>query len=122
ALGETTRFAYARDNVEGFWVSFAIDEDEYWLMLPRERFLLQFSVQWIAGGLALIGLALVGAWFIASTLSQPLSAIATAAGEVGRGRAPAPLDETGPRELRTVSTAFNRMASDLERMERERAM
>ena len=122
ALGEPTRFAYARDNVEGFWVSFTIDEDEYWLMLPRERFQLQFRLQWIAGALALIGLALVGAWFIASTLSRPLSAIATAAGEVGRGRAPAPLAETGPLELRTVSTAFNRMAGDLATMERERAM
>jgi two-component system osmolarity sensor histidine kinase EnvZ len=122
ALGEPTRFAYARDNVEGFWVSFTIDEDEYWLMLPRDRFQLQFRLQWIAGALALMGLALVGAWFIASTLSRPLSAIATAAGEVGRGRAPAPLDESGPLELRTVSKAFNRMAGDLETMERERAM
>ena len=122
ALGQDTRFAYARDNVEGFWVSFTIDEDEYWLMLPRERFQLQFGPQWVAGGLALIVLALVGAWLIASTLSRPLGAIAAAAGEVGRGHAPAPLAESGPIELRTVSTAFNRMAGDLAAMERERAM
>ena len=37
-LGEETRFAFARDGVRGFWVSFAIDEDEYWVMLPRARF------------------------------------------------------------------------------------
>ena len=122
ALGETTRFAYARDGVEGFWVSFTIDEDEYWVMQPRERFEPRFALQWATGGLALLGLALVGAWFIASTLSQPLGAIADAAREVGRGRAPAPLAESGPRELRTVSRAFNRMAGDLATMERERAM
>ena len=33
-----------------------------------------------------------------------------------------PLAEEGPRELRALATAFNRMAADLEGMERERAM
>src|SRR5512140_1909079 len=28
ALGAQTRFAYARDKVEGFWVSFTIDDDD----------------------------------------------------------------------------------------------
>ncbi len=121
-LGEQTRFAYARDRIEGFWVSFTIDDDDYWVMLPRDRFEPEFGLQWLGGALALLGLALAGAWLIASTLSRPLGAIAAAAGEVGRGRAPAPLVETGPREIRTVSRAFNRMAGDLAAMERERAM
>jgi two-component system osmolarity sensor histidine kinase EnvZ len=122
ALGEQTRFAYARDRVEGFWVSFTIDEDDYWVMLPRERFEPPFGLEWLGGGLALLGLALAGAWLIASALSRPLGAIAAAAREVGRGLPPAPLAETGPREMRTVSIAFNRMAGDLAAMERERAM
>ncbi len=121
-LGEQTRFAYARDRVEGFWVSFGIDDDDYWVMLPRERFEPGFGLEWLGGGLALLGLALAGAWLIASMLSRPLGAIAAAAGEVGRGRAPAPLAETGPSEMRALSRAFNRMAGDLAAMERERAM
>jgi len=121
-IGDQTRFAYARNEVEGFWVSFSIDDDDYWVMLPRERFEPAFGLEWLGGGLALLGLALAGAWLIASTLSRPLGAIAAAAGEVGRGRVPAPLAETGPREVRTVSRAFNRMAGDLAAMERERAM
>ncbi|HUN67273.1 MAG TPA: ATP-binding protein [Burkholderiales bacterium] len=121
ALGERTRFAYARDHVEGFWVSFTIDEDDYWVMLPRERFEPVFGLGWLGGGLALLGLALAGAWLIASALSRPLAAIAAAAREVGRGQAPAPLAESGPTEMRTVSVAFNRMAGDLAAMERERA-
>ena len=36
-LGAETRFSLARDEEEGFWVSFRIQDDEYWLMLPRER-------------------------------------------------------------------------------------
>ena len=121
ALGEQTRFAYARDRIEGFWVSFTIDEDDYWVMLPRERFEPQIGLEWLGGGLALLGLALAGAWLIASALSRPLGAIAAAAREVGRGQLPVPLAETGPREMRTVSVAFNRMAGDLAAMERERA-
>jgi two-component system osmolarity sensor histidine kinase EnvZ len=121
ALGATTRFAYARNGAEGFWVSFTIDDDEYWVMLPRERFELRFGLGWLGGGLALLALALAAAWLIATALSRPLAAIAAAAREVGRGRPPAPLAEAGPREMRTVSIAFNRMARDLAGMERERA-
>ena len=37
ALGARTRFAFRRDGMRGFWVSFFIDVDEYWVMLPRGR-------------------------------------------------------------------------------------
>ena len=122
ALGARTRFAYARDGVEGFWVSFFIDVDEYWVMLPRERFAPGFGLQWLGWGLALLALALIGAWFIASAIARPLAALTRAARRLGRGETPEPLPAEGPRELRTVAEAFNRMTSDLASIERERAM
>jgi len=122
ALGPGTRFAFARDGVRGFWVSFLIDEDEFWVMLPRERFEPELGLGWLGWGAALLVLALLAAWLIAATLSRPLRALAGAARRLGRGETPAPLAETGPRELATVSGAFNRMARDLEALERERAM
>jgi two-component system osmolarity sensor histidine kinase EnvZ len=122
ALGEETRFAYARDGEEGFWVSFFIDEDEFWVMLPRERFEPGIGLQWLGWLAAVIVLALVGAWFIASNIARPLAAMRRAAGRLGRGQPHEPLPEQGPREVRTVAAAFNRMASNLEAMERERAM
>ena len=67
SLGTQTRFAYARDKVEGFWVSFAIDEDEYWVMLPRERFEPAFGLEWLGAGLGLLVLALVLAPFVLAT-------------------------------------------------------
>ena len=121
-LGGDTRFAYARDGEEGFWVSFFIDSDEFWVMLPGERFELAFGLQWLGWGLALLALSLVGAWLIASTIARPLAAVTRAARRIGGGEAHEPLHEEGPRELRTVAAAFNRMASGLESMERERAM
>ena len=122
ATGPETRFAYARDGEEGFLVSFFIDEDEYWVMLPRERFELEFGLEWLCWGAALIALALAGAWLIASNIARPLAALTRAAGRLGRGEPHQPLPEEGPRELKSLAAAFNRMASDLETMERERAM
>ena len=121
-LGADTRFAYARDGEEGFLVSFFIDEDEFWVMLPRERFELDFGLEWLGWGLALLALALAGAWLIASNIARPLAALTSAAARIGRGEAHRPLAEEGPRELRGLGSAFNRMARDLESMERERAM
>jgi two-component system, OmpR family, osmolarity sensor histidine kinase EnvZ len=122
ALGGDTRFSYARDGEEGFLVSFFIDEDEFWVMLPRERFELGLGLQWLGWLAAVVVLALAGAWFIASNIARPLAAMRRAALRLGRGQPHEPLPEKGPRELRTVAAAFNRMAANLEGMERDRAM
>lgn len=122
ALGAQTRFAFARNGLEGFWVSFPIDVDQFWVMLPRGRFEPRFGIEWLAWGAALLALALAGAGLIASRIARPLAALTRAAARLGRGETPEPLPLEGPRELRTVSAAFNRMTRDLASMERERAM
>ena len=122
ALGGDTRFAQSRDREEGFWVSFFIDSDEFWVMLPWERFEPALGLQWLGWGVALLAISLAGAWLIASTIARPLAAVTRAARRIGSGVAHEPLAEEGARELRTVAAAFNRMASGLESMERERAM
>jgi two-component system, OmpR family, osmolarity sensor histidine kinase EnvZ len=122
ALGEQTRFASARDGLSGFWVSFLIDDDEFWVMLPSERFEPAFGLQWLQWGILLIVLALAGALLIARLIARPLAALTVAARRIGSGLQHEPLPEEGPRELATVASAFNRMASDLSSMERERAM
>lgn len=120
ALGPQTRFAFARNGVAGFWVSFFIDTDEYWAMLPRTRFEPRFGLELVLWIAALLALALIGAALIATRIARPLGALTEAARRVGRGEKPAPLAADGARELRTLSTAFNRMARDLEALERER--
>ena len=101
-LGERTRFAWSRDGVEGFWVSFFIDEDEYWIALPRERVRPDETSEWLGWGALTLVLSLLAAWLIASRIVGPLSALARAAQLVGSGVTPEPLAEKGPRELRTV--------------------
>ena len=104
-LGEDTRFADSHDGEEGFWVSFYIDEDEFWVMLPRERFEPFFGLQWLGWLAAVLVLALAGAWFIASNIARPLAAMRRAALRLGGGQQPEPLPDSTPSTSTFGSTA-----------------
>ncbi len=121
-LGADTRLATAVDGQPGFWVSFRIEGDEYWVMLPQERLRRQLALRWLGWGAFVLVAALAGAWLIVFRLRRPLRALVGAAADLGRGRVPAPLDESGPEEIRTVSHAFNQMTRDLARLEDDRAL
>jgi two-component system osmolarity sensor histidine kinase EnvZ len=121
-LGDETRVAFERDGLPAFWVSFRIEDDEYWVMLPRSRIERQLALQWLGWAAVTLALALAGAFLIVLHLRRPLAALARAAAELGRGRAPPPLPESGSAEIKTVSRAFNQMARDLARLEDDRAL
>jgi len=121
-LGDDTRFAFEREGLRGFWVSFRIEDDEYWVMLPRERLERQFALQWFGWAALTLALALAGAFLTVFRLKRPLAALTSAASYIGRGRIPPPLAEVGPAEIVTVSRAFNQMTRDLARLEDDRAL
>jgi two-component system osmolarity sensor histidine kinase EnvZ len=122
ALGPDTRLAVERDGLRGFWVSFRIDDDDYWVMLPRERVERQQAVKWLWWGAAALAFALLGAWLIVSRVDRPLRRLARAARDIGQGRRPPPVDEQGPEEVRTLARAFNQMSQDLARLDDDRAL
>lgn len=121
-LGRETRFAVRREDLPGLWVSFSIEGDEYWVRIPRERLERRIALRWVAWGALALALALIAAYLIVSRVSRPLRALASAAGELGRGRMPAPVPEAGPQEIQTVAHAFNQMTQDLSRLEQDRAL
>jgi two-component system osmolarity sensor histidine kinase EnvZ len=121
-LGDDTRLAVSRDGIRGAWVSFRIDEDDYWVFMPRSRLERADPLRWIGWGALVLALALLGAYLIVARINRPLRELARAAGEIGRGRTPPPVAETGPEEIRTLARAFNRMGADLKRMDDERAL
>ena len=121
-LGPDTQLATSRDGVRGAWVSFRIDEDEYWVFMPRSRLERTDPLRWVGWGILVLVLALLGAYLIVARINRPLRELAGAAGEIGRGKTPPPVAETGPAEIRTLALAFNRMASDLRRLDEERAL
>jgi len=121
-LGEGTRFASERDGKPGLWLSFHIDDDEYWLRIPRGRLERQIALRWLGWGALALALSLLSAWVIVSRLNRPLRALATAAAAIGKGKTPEPLSESGPEEIRTLSHAFNEMSRDLARLDADRAL
>jgi len=119
-LGPKTRFASSLDGVPGLYISFWIDEDEYWLMLERER--LAGREQWL-GWAVLVGLlSLIGAALISSLVNRPLARLTAAARAIAKGERPAPLPEKGSQEIIEANRSFNQMVEDLAQVEKDRAV
>jgi two-component system osmolarity sensor histidine kinase EnvZ len=121
-LGGSTKFAGSVNDVAGFWVSFMIEEDEYWLRLDRERIEGVSGIQWLGWGTTTLLLSLLGAVFISRLINQPLARLTTATRAVAKGRMPDPLPERGPTEIREANGSFNQMVADLNRVESDRAV
>ncbi|MBI4755383.1 MAG: HAMP domain-containing protein, partial [Betaproteobacteria bacterium] len=121
-LGDDTRLADQRNGLEGFWASFRIDDDDYWVVLPRERLEGTLPGQWIGWGSVALLMALAGAYFIVARVTRPLRALAGAANAIGRGERPPPIEEGGPEEIAAVARTFNQMSRDLAALEADRAL
>jgi two-component system osmolarity sensor histidine kinase EnvZ len=121
-LGAHTRLASARNGQPGLWVSFRIDDDEYWVHVPRERMERRFAMRWIGWGSLALALSLIAAYFIVRRIGHPLRALTGAAAEIGKGKRPTPLAESGPAEIAALARAFNQMSQDLSRLDENRAL
>ena len=121
-LGANTRFAGKVNDVAGFWVSFKIDEDDYWLMLDRDRVDRAGGIQWLGWAAVTLLLALLGAVFISQLINQPLAKLTAAARAIAKGRQLDPLPESGLTEIREANRSFNQMAADLTQIESDRAI
>jgi two-component system osmolarity sensor histidine kinase EnvZ len=121
-LGIETRFAGTVNDIPGFWISFTIDDDNYWLMLDRERVERTSGIQWLGWATATLLLSLVGAAFISRLINLPLARLTQAARAIGHGQQPAPLPERGPIEIREANSSFNQMVIDLNRVESDRTL
>lgn len=119
-LGDKTQFADQVNDITGFWVSFEIEDDEYWLMLDRRRIEDTAGLQWAGWALATLVLALLGGVFISRLINLPLSRLSSAARALSRGEAVDPLPEEGPVEIREMNRNFNQMMQDLARLEADR--
>ncbi len=123
-LGAATKITLSRNGVEGIWVSFDMDGsgDGYWVLMPESRLVADESWRWIGWGALVLLLAVGGAFLIVARINLPLRALTQAAAHMGRGTTPAPVDESGPTEIRTLSRAFNQMAADRKKLDDERVL
>ncbi len=121
-LGKETTVAVNHFGVPGLWVSFNIDQDDYWVVIPRIQVDRPFPWQWLNWGALVILLSLIGAYLIAARINRPLSLLVKAADRVRNGEEPIKLPEEGVDELRQVSRTFNEMTESLIRLDAERTL
>jgi two-component system osmolarity sensor histidine kinase EnvZ len=121
-LGADTRFSAKVNGVSGFWVSFKIDDDQYWLMLERERIRGLTGIQWLGWASVVSVVSLLGAAFISSLINLPLRRLTKATRAFAQGKRPDPLPESGPAEIMEANRSFNQMVDQLQQVESDRAV
>lgn len=121
-LGEDTEVSFGRHGLAGLWVSFKIEDDEYWVALPRVVVQRPATLQWLIWGSLSLLITVLAAWAVVWRLNQPLSALARASRQVGQGVNTTPLTESGPAEIRGVTRSFNQMTHSLAQLQQERTI
>lgn len=122
SLGPQTELQLQKNGEEALFLKVMIEGDDYWIVLPRERFNQSRSFQWLGWGLLAAALALLAAGWFVSRLTRPLRRLAVAARFIGAGEHPPPIPAEGPDEIATVTKAFNQMNADLAQLEQDRAL
>ena len=121
-LGAGTRLASDVNGIVGLWISLSIADDDYWVFISRDPIARTYGTQWIGWAAVALLLSVIGAVLITRLINRPLAQLSHASAELGSGRNPAPLPETGPVEIRTVNESFNRMVADLGKLEADRSV
>lgn len=104
------------------WVEVNIAGQPYWVTLAVEPSNhLSSLISAIVLSVVLSLLALLTAYGLQRRINRPLTSLAQAAADVGKGGLPRPLSPEGPTEIKTVSLTFNRMLAGLAEMENNRA-
>lgn len=122
SLGQDTLIAHNHLDLPGLWVSVAIDEEDFWVVIPNVRIAPAFPWHWLGWVGLILTLSLAGAYFIAARINRPLHLLAKAADQVAQGATVHPLPENGVEELQRVSQTFNAMTASLARLDAERTL
>ncbi|EON10701.1 MULTISPECIES: ATP-binding protein [Pandoraea] len=121
-LGTDTIIAASVNEIPAMWISFKIDEDDYWVAIEQDRIDTATGLQLFSWGTFALALSLIGAAFITAIVNRPFARLAHAARAIGEGQRPDPLPERGMGEAAEANRSFNQMVDELERLEADRAL
>ena len=121
-MGAGTVVSVNHLGLPGLWVSFSIDDEDFWVVIPKIRTERPAPWQWVEWGALMLTLSLAGAYFIAARINRPLHLLAKASNQVARGLKADRLPEYGVEELQRVSHTFNEMTDALARLDSERTL
>ncbi|MES2636394.1 MAG: HAMP domain-containing protein, partial [Pseudomonadota bacterium] len=121
-LGVETIITVNHYGIPGLWISFNVELDDFWVVIPKIQVDRPFPWHWLGWGAVVGLLSLLGAYLIAARINRPLNLLVHAADRLRNGQ-PAPrLPEDSVDELRDVSRTFNEMADSLVRLDNERTL
>lgn len=120
--GDAQALVMLEDATRALWIKIKIKNQAYWVVFPPETRGSASAWAWTGWSIFGLTLAIAGGYLLMLRVNRPLRALAAAAGEIGAGKTPPPLDENGPTEIRTLSHAFNQMTSNLKQLDTDRAV
>ena len=105
------------------WIKLKAGDHAYWAgfqLPPRPVDHAQSrALEWSLIALAVL---LTSAYFFARYLARPLRQLNDAVADVGDGKLPPPLPETGPSEIANLNRGFNQMLAKLRQADEDRAL
>jgi two-component system, OmpR family, osmolarity sensor histidine kinase EnvZ len=105
------------------WIKLKAGDHAYWAgfqLPPRPMDQAQSrALEWSLIALAVL---LTSAYFFARYLARPLRQLNDAVANVGDGKLPPPLPDTGPSEIASLNRGFNQMLDKLRRADEDRAL
>ena len=107
-------------DIPGVWVSFEIDGDMFWVVVPRLITDRPFPWHWIGWGIVIAILAISGAYITTKRISRPINNLIDAADKIRNGHNVSRLPLDSVTEFRELSEAFNEMAEVLSKVSKER--
>jgi len=120
ALPQGTFITVNHYDIPGIWVSFEIDSDSFWIVIPRNIIDRPFPLHWIGWGLIILGLAIAAAYLVTQRISRPLNRLIIGVDKIRFGQAIKPLPSDSVTEFNAVSEAFNEMSDNLEKINKNR--
>ncbi|HVY04768.1 MAG TPA: histidine kinase dimerization/phospho-acceptor domain-containing protein, partial [Burkholderiales bacterium] len=120
--GDAQALVMLEDATRALWIKIKVKNQAYWVVFPPEARGSASAWAWTGWSVFGLTLALAGGFLLMVRVNRPLRALAAAAGDIGAGKSPPPVDEKGPSEIRMLSHAFNQMASNLKQLDTDRAV
>lgn len=120
-LPGTVEIRVQRDANAIVWVR-APGPPVLWIGMPLNSLERALPPLLLAALLSIVLLTVVGAYLLVRQINRPLARLATAARQLGAGRAVPPLTPEGPEEIQILTRAFNQSSASLARLDRDRAL
>ena len=115
-----TLIAINHFSIEGIWVSFELNSELFWVVIPRTIVDRPFPWHWIGWGTIIALIALVAAYMTTERINRRLNRLIEAAESVRKDLSPEKLPHDNLVEFSDLNVAFNEMLANLKKASQER--